>query len=130
MKLTRDMFTELMTLHFQAEDTKGRAAQFDIDFNEEINWVTLITEALFSVYSLGVKGGYREEIAAAEALANMTWFDNFGEVCYMGRLVLIEDLTQGVDESAQHVDEYLYSVIEEAREVAQTNPEVRGEFGA
>jgi hypothetical protein len=60
----------------------------------------------------------------------MSWFDNFGEVCYVGRLVLIEDLTKGVDESAQHVDEYLYSVIEEAREVAQTNPEVRGEFGA
>jgi len=47
-----------------------------------------------------------------------------------GPLGVIEDLTKGVDESAQHVDEYLYSVIEEAREVAQTNPEVRGEFGA
>jgi len=128
MKLSRDMFHELMRLHFEADDTEGRAAHFDIDFNEEINWVTLITEALFSVYSLGVKGGYREEVAAAEALSRMTWFDNFAEVCYVGRLVLIEDLTRGLDESNAYIDEYLYSVIEEAREVAEENPDVRGQL--
>jgi len=129
MKLTRDMFRELMTLHFQAEDTKRKGAPSDLDFNETVNWVTLITEALFSVYSLGAKGGYREEVEAARSLAAMSWFDNFGEVCYVGRLVLIDDLTQGLKESDPHINEDLWRVIQEAREVAETNPEARGEFG-
>jgi len=127
MRLTQDMFRDLMLMHFENADTKGRAD--GLDFNDEINWVTRVTETLLTVYGLGANGGSREKLEAAKGLAALSWYDNFGEICYIGRCVLIEDLTQGFEESHQHINAELWEVIQEAREVAARSPEAAGDLG-
>jgi len=127
MRLTQDMFRDLMLMHFENADTKGRAD--GLDFNDEINWVTRVTETLLTVYGLGANGGSREKLEAAKGLAALSWYDNFGEICYIGRCVLIEDLTQGFEESHQHINADFWEVIQEAREVAGRSPEAAGDMG-
>jgi len=116
-----------MLMHFENADTKGRAD--GLDFNDEINWVTRVTETLLTVYGLGANGGSREKLEAAKGLAALSWYDNFGEICYIGRCVLIEDLTQGFEESHQHINADFWEVIQEAREVAGRSPEAAGDMG-
>jgi len=127
MRLTQDMFRDLMIMHFENEDTKARAE--GLDFNDTINWVTRVTEGLLSVYSLGANGGSREKLEAAKGLAALSWYDNFGEICYIGRCVLIEDLTQGFDESHPHISADFWEIIQESREVAARSPEAAGDLG-
>jgi hypothetical protein len=116
-----------MLMHFENADTQARAD--GLDFNDEINWVTRVTETLLTVYGLGANGGSREKLEAAKGLAALSWYDNFGEICYIGRCVLIEDLTQGFEESHQHINAELWEVIQEAREVAARSPEAAGDLG-
>lgn len=113
--MDRETFREVMKHHFATTKSGGESGK--VPENDEISWVTNVTDVMLDVFGLGHRGKHREKVEAARILASMSWFDNYGESIYTTRTRLIYELSTDMDPRSDVIDTQTRKAIETAIEI-------------